>query len=165
MWNNHHPTSISHLLDVFHVAVDSNQGEIILCKAVEMQRWVHVWLALKVLGPPFVNVSVQMKELRRYLNFNLQIGEDLVSSLYYQRIHTCHSSPSRRSLETTCRLEAFWVLQPCECPTSHNWKTVLLRPSPPFPIYNWDSTFQKYIITSYNVSALVLSPMDSRYLA
>lgn len=71
MWNDQQPVSNSHLLDVFHVAVDSNQGEIILCKAVEMQRWIHVWLALKVLGPPLVNAPVQMTECKWCLNFSL----------------------------------------------------------------------------------------------
>lgn len=45
-----------YLVNVPHVAVDSNQRQVVLGTLVEMQRWIHVWLALQVLGPPFVDV-------------------------------------------------------------------------------------------------------------
>lgn len=53
-----------HLLNVPHVAVDSNQGEVILGTLIETQRWIHVRLALQVLGPPLVDVP----EWRRWLH-------------------------------------------------------------------------------------------------
>lgn len=45
-----------YLVNVPHVAVDSNQRQVILGPFIEMQSWIHVWLALQVLGPPFIDV-------------------------------------------------------------------------------------------------------------
>lgn len=166
MWKEHQAVTLSHLLDVFHVAVDSNQGEVILCKVVEVQRWIHVGLALKVLGPPLVDAPGRMGECTRCLSWVCELWVYSPRQIMYsQKRHTCHFSPSHRSLETPCHLEAFWALQLYESLTSHNWKRGVLTPSKLLPIHDWDVTFYKDMIISYNVSALVLSPMDSRYLA
>lgn len=47
---------VTNLLDVPHIAVDSDQGEVILSALIELQSSLHVGLALQVLGPPLIDV-------------------------------------------------------------------------------------------------------------
>lgn len=167
-------TSDSHLVNVPHVAVDSNQGEVILGTFVKMQSWIHVWLALQVLGPPFIDVPVWREWNKGCLNLmscSNTLWQCVTSSICDNMFttgrnilvfHLVHVDLERRCviLEHSGHFDpvCVWILI-----TGTKRLSVTLCCYGNLANTHWTQKPEQ--IMSYYVRARVLSPMDSRYLA
>lgn len=59
-------SQVCYLLNVAQVTVDSHERQVVLGLLIVAQSRLHIGLALEVLGPPLVQVSVQSQDRNRH---------------------------------------------------------------------------------------------------